>query len=83
MKRGPSHLVSTVKENKTGFSKCQYERALIARKLYHILGSPTVEAYKAMLKGNVIKNCPVTQEDVNIAQKIFGPAISTLKGKST
>ena len=31
----------------------------------------------------MIKNCPVTQEDVDVAQKIFGPAISTLKGKST
>jgi hypothetical protein len=32
---------------------------------------------------NVIKNCPVTTEDVNIAKKIFGKDISSLKGKST
>jgi len=31
----------------------------------------------------VIKNCPVTSEDVDLAQKIFGPAVSALKGKST
>ena len=72
-----------MKENKAGFSQRQYERALAARKLYHILGAPTIAAFKAMLKGNVIKNCPITHEDVNNAQKIFGPAISTLKGKST
>ena len=34
-----------------------------------------------MLKGNVIKNCPVTAADVEIAEKIYGPAISTLNGK--
>jgi hypothetical protein len=32
---------------------------------------------------NVIQNCPVTVEDVNIADKIFGPDMSSLKGKST
>ena len=55
------------------------ERAKAARKLYHIVGSPTVEAFKAMQKGNVIKNCPVTAADVDIAEKIY----STLKGKTT
>jgi hypothetical protein len=32
---------------------------------------------------NAIRNCPVTTEDVNIAKKIFGPDMSSLKGKST
>jgi hypothetical protein len=32
---------------------------------------------------NTIKNCPVTVEDVNIADGIFGPDMSSLKGKST
>ena len=31
---------------------------------------------------NAIKNCPVEMEDVDIAVKIFGPDIGTLKGKS-
>ena len=48
------------------------------------MGSPTVEArFKAMLKGNVIKNCPVPAADVDIAEKIYGPTISTSKGKTT
>ena len=70
-----SHIMDTVEENKSGFSQRQLERAKMARKLYHVIGSPTVEAFKAILKGNVIKNCPVTSEDVNLAQKIFGPAV--------
>ena len=32
---------------------------------------------------NIIKNCPVTIEDVNIAEKIYGPDIGMLKGKIT
>ena len=54
-----------------------------ARQLYHIVGAPTVKAFKAVLKANLIKNCPVTAANVTIAEKIYGLVISTLKGKST
>ena len=78
-----SNMVQTVDENKSVYTKRQVERAKTPRKLYHIVRSLTVEAFKEMLEGNVIKNCPVTATDVDIAQKIHGPAISTLKGKTT
>ena len=54
-----------------------------ARKLYHSVGAPTVENFKHMLRSNIIKDCPVTVKDVNIAEKIFGPDVGTLKGKTT
>jgi hypothetical protein len=38
---------------------------------------------KAIICMNAIKNNPVTTEDVNIAEKIFGPDLATLKGKMT
>ena len=78
-----SHVIETVAENKTGFTERQFQRAKAARELYHNVGSPTVDNFKALLKMNVIKNCPVTVADVNAAEKIFGPALSTLKGKPT
>ena len=81
--KGKNNLVSTVAENRKGYTLRQFERAKKARALYHIVGTPTVENFKALLKMNVIKNCPVTVEDVTMAEKIFGPDISNLKGKST
>ena len=42
-----------------------------------------MDNFKSILRMNVIQNCPVTVEDVNIADKIFGPDMSSLKGKST
>ena len=78
-----SHLINTVRENRAGYTQRQFERAKKARELYHNVGTPTIENFKALLKMNAIKNCPVTTEDVNIAEKIFGKDMSSLKGKST
>mgnify|MGYP002176679840 FL=1 len=78
-----SNLVTTVNENRKGYTLRQYERAKEARKLYHIIGTPTMDNFKSLLRMNIIKNCPVTVDDINIAEKIFGPDVSSLKGKST
>ena len=82
-KSGESHLIGTVTENRKGYTLRQFERAKEARKLYHIVGTPTMDNFKSLLRMNIIKNCPVTVEDINIAEKIFGPDVSSLKGKST
>ena len=31
---------------------------------------------------NAIKNCPITLQDIKIAEQIFGKNINTLKGKT-
>ena len=81
--KGSSHLVTTLSENRKGYTGQQYDRAKTARKLYHIIGMPTVENFKALLCMNAIHNCPVMVEDVKIAERIFGPDMSSLKGKLT
>src|SRR5210317_2332452 len=80
---GVSNAISTVTGNKIGFTKRQVEDAEKARKLYYVLGCPTVQNFKHILRQNIIKNCPVTMEDVNIAEQIYGPDIATMKGKTT
>ena len=62
-----SHLVDTVKENRMGYTKAQFDKAVKARTLYHELGAPTVENYKAFIRMGGIQNCPVRVEDIKIA----------------
>ena len=81
--KGSSHLVTTLSENWKGYTSQQYDRAKTAWKLYHIIGTPTVGNFNALLCMNAIQNCPVMVEDVKIAERIFGPDMSSLKGKST
>jgi hypothetical protein len=78
-----SHLINRVKENRVGYTQSQFEQAKRAGELYHIVGTPTIESFKTLIKINAIKNCPVTTEDVNNAEKIFGADMSSLRGKST
>ena len=77
------NVIASVEENKTGYTERQFEQAKRARRLYHSVGAPTVENFKHMLRSNIIKDCPVTERDVNIAEKIFGPDIGALKGRTT
>jgi hypothetical protein len=75
-----SHLINTVKENRVGYTQRQFEQAKRAQELYHIV---TIELFKTVITMNGTKNCPVTTEDVNNANKIFGADILSLRGKST
>ena len=77
-----SHMVTTVSENMKGYTLRQCKHAKAARKLYHNMGTPKIKSFKALLRSNIIQNCPVTVEDMTIAAKIYGPDISSLKGKS-
>ena len=76
-------LASTIEENMEGYTQRQREDAKRARRLYYIIGCPTVGNFKHIMRQNIIKNCPVTVDDVNIAEKIYGPDIRSLKGKTT
>ena len=38
--------------------------------------------FKHMISTNMISNCPINITDVDNAEKIFGPSMASLKGKS-
>ena len=42
-----------------------------------------MDAFRGMLRQNLIKNCEVTDKDIAITDAVFGPDVPTLKGKST
>ena len=47
------------------------------------MGSPSTADLKKAMLTNQIKNDPVTAEDVTLAERIYGPDLGTLKGKTT
>ena len=76
-------FVSTVESNKLPFTKQQILGVEQARNLYAGLGFPSNTDFKWMLRANQIKDCPVTLQDAEVADKIWGPNIAALKGKTT
>jgi hypothetical protein len=77
------NMLNTVEERKKVFTNLQILRAYEARELYHCLGTPSVHDFKAIINMNAIRNNPVTIEDVNISEAIFGPDIGGIQGKTT
>ena len=76
-------LVNTVKKNAEGYSKRQVEAAKRAREFQSTVGHPSTADLKNIIKANLIANCPVSPDDVERAEKIFGPSVPILKGKTT
>ena len=74
--------MATTAENRNNYTTGQFERAKVARKLYHIISAPSTKNFKTILRSNRIKDCPVVEKDVYITEEIFGPAVTTLKGNS-
>ena len=65
------------------YSRREFDDAKKARKLYHIIGCPTTDNFKKLIQMNAIRNCTVTVQDIENAERIFGKDIGTLKGKTT
>ena len=66
-----------------GFTQREVERAKAARQFYHDLNAESPENMRAFIRGNIAKNVPISTEDMNLAEKIYGPDVPTCKGKWT
>ena len=78
-----NNYITTLAENKEFFTTRQFERAKKARDSFHAVGTPSIPDIQAVLRMNLIKNNPITNDDVKIAANIFGPDVSTIKSKTT
>ena len=76
-------FLQTVAENKFPYSNRQFQRGKLAREVCHSIDNPLMESFNKILRTNGLRNCPVTIEDINIAENIFGKDVSTLKGNTT
>ena len=82
-KREEFTFVVTVEDNMKSFSKRQIAAAEKARTLMAGLAFPSDHDYKWILRSNQVQECPVTTDDANVADKIWGTSIPSLKGKTT
>ena len=75
-------MVQTVKDMSEGYSDIQIWKAKEAREFQAKVGHPSTRDLKNIVKTNMIANCPVTVADIERAEKIFGPSVPILKGKT-
>ena len=75
-------MVQTVAENMEGFTKKQVKRATEARSAYHMAGAPDMKTFQLAVRSGLFKNCPLEERDIVNAEKIYGPSVSAIKGKT-
>jgi hypothetical protein len=76
-------FVSTVKHNKSFFTRNQIERADKARKLQQYVGWPSLANFKKYVSNNLLRNTNITIDDISRCEFIYGPSVPQLQGKMT
>ena len=76
-------FLTTVDGNMAHLTQRQIQGAEQARELYSKLAFPSLQDFKWIIQSNSIKDCPVTLTDIKLAERIWGPNIAALKGKTT
>jgi hypothetical protein len=69
--------------NLEGYTRHEIGKAKEARRLQGMIGNPTEKELKGMVREKLIANGPVTVQDVHNANRIFGPDLANLRGKTT
>ena len=69
-------MLQTVPENYEGYMKRQVEKATLAQEVQAMIGHPTDARFKQLVSKRVLKDCPLTADDVTNAISIFGPDLA-------
>ena len=43
---------------------------------------PSTSDYIKLVRGGMLDNCPITPDDIKVAEKVCGPSVPALKGKT-
>ena len=57
------------------------DRAIAARRFYHDVNAENLDNMKVFIRTNQAKNVPISTEDFDLANNIFGKDVATCKGK--
>ncbi len=80
----PDHQVhvNTVRQNFEGYTKKQVQQAEHTRRLMGMVASPSERNFQAMLRLNMLKDCPVTNDNIHNAHSIYGSDLASIRGKT-
>ncbi len=73
--------VNTVRDNYEGFSRNQIKQATIAQQLMGMVATLSTHDFQGLVCLNLLKDCPVTNDDIKNAHAIFGPNLASIRGK--
>jgi hypothetical protein len=76
-------MVDTVASKKSLYTNEDYSWAVLAHQLQIGVGRPSTKDFLRIVARNQLPNCPITRDDILVAEDIFGPDIGSLKGKTT
>jgi hypothetical protein len=74
--------VNTVEDRKREYTKREYRDAVLARRIQNIIMFPGVRAYTKIADSQLIANLPIGWGDIAATERIFGPNLGALKGKT-
>jgi hypothetical protein len=83
VKTATTLMIDTVAKKKELYTDRAIKRAELARQLQNTIGHPPLRRFLELIDQRLIPNCPVTREDVLIAEQIFGTNLAGLKGRTT
>ena len=76
-------FLNTLEENKDFYTERQFKKAKETRMWLEAMGNPSIKDAHAIIRMNLIRNCPINSADIKLTEEIFGPDVATLKGKTT
>ena len=76
-------FLNTVSNNEKLYSRRDVVQARRAKLLEEQTGFTPPQALRMMLNAGGIIECPVTSKDVAVAERIYGPSVPALKGRTT
>ena len=74
--------IDTIRKTMEGFTKREVEEAKAAREAQAMLGHPTDREFLGMVHSNMISNCTVTDSAIQNANRIFGPDLAGVRGRT-